>query len=182
MRFQSPLLLVLSLSFTACVDGAEPEDDVVYYDTVVEVSADGTTVVGEPQPITASERRAQLEARMAPPSTRDTSALRVGSGSCMNSSFWLYSRTDWTGSRICFSGPDSVELAAYSMYVDISGVPVRVGSWRIATGSYWAGTSGGRFFSRDDNNFPPIGWQDYFKPYARLTLNHTTPADYIFFE
>jgi len=188
------LLIVLSCALglgAACTDEpiAEPidegsseepvPDDTVFFETVVELQADGRVAVSEPRAITAGEQRAQNELRraveageLAPPV-----AGIAEDGSCRIDSVWLYSRTDWTGSRICFRGLGPAFLEEYGRYVMIGQYPVWIGDWRISSGSYWPGVDRGfmrnQYYPVDPSTLWEVVWPAWG---SRAVLNQPTKA------
>lgn len=123
-------------------------------DTVVTLLPNGT-IKQETYPISAGELRAQLARRMAiargeeqpNPEPNAEIAQEIG---CPTDAFWLYSRFDFTGSRICFQGAGTVLLDDYVRLVGLGPAPLYMlywGTWALEGGSYYAGTRGGRLYN-----------------------------------
>lgn len=165
-NFHVALACALALSSAACLDAEEVDpsledgtplpDDAVVYDTVATVSADGSVVMSAPRATTAAMQRAQNAVRMhlGEPVVAGGGYGGGGGGQddeCLADSFWLYSRTDYTGDRICFQGLGVYVMGDYGRFVMINGHPY-YGTWRISSGSFIAGDERGELWA-----LPPTG-------------------------
>lgn len=164
-----PLALACAIAMTsaACVESLETDDpasttddpeplpdDTIVYDTVATMGPDGQVVMSEPRPITVREQRAQNDARLSTtPSVIYSGYTPIGSFGqqdygCAYDSLWVYSRTDFTGDRICFSGQYYIfHMGDYSRFTVINGHTYYAGTWRIPSGSYLVGIRNGAFWS-----------------------------------
>jgi hypothetical protein len=122
------------------VDNRPLTDDAVFTVTGVWANGDGTFRTVE-HPITVGEERAQNAARER--QLAGGPALLIAQDpACLNASFWLYDRSDWSGNKICFNGIGATDLHLYRRPVcDLAGC--HDSSWELTTGSFYAGTSGG---------------------------------------
>ncbi|MEO8553640.1 MAG: hypothetical protein ABI678_26885 [Kofleriaceae bacterium] len=188
------LACALALSSVACVDaevvdpslddGAPLPDDAVVYDTVATLSPDGSVVMSAPRAITVAEQRAQNLERMrgTEPTIAAAGYTVVGRPpgqdfDCGLSSLWVYSRTDYTGDRICFQGNSWFNLGEYSRFAMINGHPY-FGNWKIPSGSFSAGYEPGSFWALD----PATGTYSSrtFAPYNLGTFQFPNPLTYIY--
>src|SRR5688572_9208954 len=124
---------------TATPAGEAP-DDAEFYETVVTMSLDGTVTISAPRLVTAGQQRAENELRLAVErGEAEWPASLTADGGCPPTAVWIYSGTNRTGRRICFSGTGSVLLKDYYQFADIGGVPTPIGTWQIASGSIYPG-------------------------------------------
>lgn len=191
------LCCLAAFLFTACVDDpdANPDevpvaDDAVFHEIVATLQPDGTVTFAQPRAITVREEREQnaMKARMlataasrsgATPGAPDTGVVvNAGFGgvsgtatrdtSCAWESLWVYSRTDWTGDRICFIGNGILYMKNYDRFGFIAGMWLWIGNWRLAWGSYWPGTNSGGLNGKSASGvwqstpFPRYGRQGIF--------------------
>jgi hypothetical protein len=68
-------------------------------------------------------------------------------GTCNSAALWIYSDTNYSGSRICFRGSGSVNMGDYTYNCSFG----LCYSWNDVASSYWAGCSGGTFY-QDTND------------------------------
>lgn len=67
---------------------------------------------------------------------------------CGYDSLWVYSRTDFTGDRICFEGQViNLYMSDYSRFTTINGHAYYAGNWRIPRGSFISGSRPGELWS-----------------------------------
>lgn len=207
MRLHARLLLsCLACLFAACVDdpdlppAEEPvADDAVFAETVATLHADGTITFAPPRPLTVREERAQnaMKARLAaaadgrPATTPDLpppgdtvnaggyviSGTATRDAACGWDSLWVYSRTDWTGDRICFRGNGVLWMKDYDRYALVAGMWMYIGNWRLAWGSYWPGANSGGLNGKTASGV----WQrQAFARYGRQGVFHFDDGlDYI---
>ncbi len=151
---------VIALSSAGCLtenagtsvddDDAPLDDDTVVYDTVATVGPDGEVVMSEPRAITVREQRDQNQARLSDQPTviyvgyTPVSASPEQDFACAYDSLWLYSRTDFSGDRICFKGTGSAFAGDFSRFVVINGRKYYAGTWEIPSGSFLVGIRTGR--------------------------------------
>jgi len=157
-------IALVMLALPSCVADVDPSsnddaplaDDAIVYDTVATVGPDGQVVLSPPRPITVGEQRAQAQARL------ETAPSIIANGyglpstipdqdyACLDTSLWVYSRTDFTGDRICFASvPGDLGMPNYSRYVTINGHAYYAGTWQISSGSFLTGDRGGYFYVFD---------------------------------
>ena len=154
-------------------------DDTIFFDTVVQLLPDGTFVAGEPRAVTAGEQRAQNELRRA---IEAGEAEVPGPGiaedfSCLYDSFWFYSRSDFTGSRICFAGYGVAWLEDYTRYILVNGHPLPIGDWQITSGSYWPGVRAGWMYNFHQVDGPGTQWSLSWSSWGyRKVWSEPTPA------
>lgn len=183
-------LVLAALVLAGCVDVPDDpaatedpvSDDTVFFDTIVTVNADGTTNVSEPRTITAGEQRAQNELRLAVErgEVAAPAANLVQDDSCLGDSLWFYYRTDWVGPRICFRGAGYADLANYTVYILVNGHPFPVGDWRIQSGSYWPGSSGGAIHHPRSPFSGELSWRLSFGGWgARQAFGQPSAAEWI---
>lgn len=188
------LRTILFLSLVgACTDAPDEQlddepvaDDTVFYETVISLGPDGTPVESEPRAITAGEQRRQNELRLAIEAgelPKSAFPAIIQDAGCATDAWWLYSRTDWTGSRICFRGAGIAYLGAYYRFVTIGGVPQPIGDWRISAGSYWPGADYGSLrsptlsdggFGTSSSSLWSMAWPAWG---TRTTFSHSVGAD-----
>jgi hypothetical protein len=142
---KSTFVLLSTLLAGAC---AEPEvdpalesedpvpDETEFFETAVQIHPDGTSTVSEPRVITARKQRAQNRARAA----FDPNEVDIfQDGACSQDGVWLYSRPDFTGSRICFTGYGHVWLDELYRYHRSGGRLIPIGTWGLTEGSFVPG-------------------------------------------
>ena len=169
MRAPRPLCVLLFALAAACGtsdDMAPTErplpDDMVFEETVVELSGDTSRVVST-RPLTVGEARRDNTARVEHP-TRPEGPRIVQDARCPWNALWLYDRTDGTGNRICFLGAGTTLLSSYWRFADGYWQ-----TWEVGTGSLWPGVASGRLAGRSAS---PDDWIDARpgdpQPYTQL--------------
>jgi hypothetical protein len=152
---------------TACGSNPDESDgDQVFTRTIAQVQPDGTVVWGRTEQVTASQQRAEGQARLAGGShsvdvsgrSNGLTTQSVNSDSeCADADNWLFSNNNWSGNELCLYGTSPFTTCASLSSFSYPGG----GDWQYKVESFYTGGESG-YFTDGDLVCPSTGsWTTY---------------------